>query len=88
MNNERRKRIKAIATKLDELRATFDSLREEVETIRDEEQEAFDAMPESFQNGEKGEKSQAAIDALDEAVSTIEGWDIDEVVGSLDTATE
>lgn len=44
-----------------------------LESVRDEEQEAYDNMPENFQNGERGEKSQAAIDALENAISELEG---------------
>ena len=43
-----------------------------LETCRDEEQDYYDNMPESFQDGEKGEAAQTAIDALDEAVSALE----------------
>lgn len=42
-----------------------------LEGIRDEEQEAYDNMPESFQNGDKGEQSQAAIEALESAIDMI-----------------
>lgn len=60
MNNKRRELIKQIAIELD-------ALRERVENIKSEEQDYFDNMPESLQNGEKGETAQAAIDALDTA---------------------
>lgn len=65
MNNDRRKRIEAISANLSEL-------RDAIETIRDEEQEAFDNMPESLQCSERGELSESAISALDNAASEIE----------------
>ena len=43
-----------------------------METLKDEEQDAFDAIPESLQASERGEKSQEAIDALDNAMSEAE----------------
>lgn len=48
----------------DELAASVES---DIESIQDDEQEAFDNMPESFQQGERGEASQAAIEALQSA---------------------
>ncbi len=42
-----------------------------VESIRDDEQEAYDNMPESFQQGERGEASQAAIEALQSAADML-----------------
>ena len=53
-----------------------------LETCRDEEQDYYDNMPESFQDGEKGEAAQTPIDALDEAVSSLE-----EMKGNLDDLT-
>jgi hypothetical protein len=65
MNNSRRKRIQEVLDSLSNFRA-------ELEQIRDEEQDSFDNMPESLQEGERGEKSQNAIDNLDNAISELE----------------
>lgn len=102
MNDGRRKEIETIAADIaaikeraEALNSEIEALQERIESVRDEEQEYHDNMPESFQTGEKGEKAQAAIDALDEAintceemVSTIDGDKFDEVVSSLETAKE
>jgi uncharacterized coiled-coil DUF342 family protein len=37
----------------------------EIESLKDELQEWYDNLPESFQNGEKGEQLQSAIDELE-----------------------
>lgn len=58
MNQERRKQIEEAKSIL--------------ESARDDEQEYFDNMPDSLKDGEKGEKAQTAIDALDEAISACE----------------
>lgn len=76
MNKERRKAIEAITAKLDELKG-------EIETLQQEEQDYFDNMPESFQNDDKGERAQAAADALQEAIDQC-----DEAINSLNTAGE
>jgi hypothetical protein len=44
----------------------------ELEEIRDQEQSAFDNIPESLQEGEKGEAIQNAIDNLENAISDLE----------------
>lgn len=71
MNAARRKQLNEIAGKLADLQNELDS-------IKDAEQDAFDAMPEGFQGSERGEKSEAAIDAMNDASSSIESA-IDEI---------
>ncbi|BAO53084.1 hypothetical protein KPP23_057 [Pseudomonas phage KPP23] len=72
MNNARRKQLAEIVDQMQELRARLDELQ-------NEEQEAFDNMPESLQQGEKGQQSETAAerighagDSLDEAISALE----------------
>lgn len=43
--------------------------RKPIDEVRDDEQESYDNLPESFQEGESGEKMQLVIDTLDEAMS-------------------
>lgn len=63
MNAERRKRIAALEVS---------NVISELESLRDEEQGALDSMPESQQEGERGEKMQEIIDALEEAISGLQ----------------
>lgn len=65
MNKQRRERIRDLINQLEQLRA-------EVDEILDEEQGYFDAMPASFQDGERGEKAQEAISQLGDAGSNIQ----------------
>lgn len=65
MNAERRKRVA-------KLLAQLATLKGEAEIIRDDEQEAYDNMPESIQNSERGEQSQSAIDSLEELMEAID----------------
>lgn len=76
MNNVRRKEI-------DKLTAQIEEIKEAIEALRDEEQEAFDNMPESLQDGERGEKMQSAIDALEYAAD-----DLQECLDHLSEASE
>lgn len=64
MNKERRKALAQVA---DELR----NLESKIEELMNEEQDYYDNMPEGLQGSEKGEKSQAAIDAMESALSTV-----------------
>lgn len=60
MNADRRKRIAALTAELERI-------KEDIEALRDEEQEAFDNLPENFQEGERGERMETAIENLDYA---------------------
>lgn len=61
----------------------IDDAKSIIEEVKGEEEESYENMPEGMQNGEKGEKAQAAIDALDEAYSGL-----DSVSDYISTATE
>jgi len=63
MNKDRRKRIGDV---LEILRAI------DLESIKDEEQDAFDNMPESLQQGDRGQDAETAISNLEEAINSIE----------------
>ena len=51
--------------------------------VGDEEEEAFDNLPESIQESERGEKMQEYIDTIDEAIGAVE-----EVKDKLETILE
>lgn len=84
MNKARRTAIEAIKSKVESIKNNIESdetydavvqaealrpIKAQVSDLRDEEQEYLDNMPESFQNGDKGDASQNAIDELDNAES-------------------
>jgi hypothetical protein len=74
MNNERRERIRKIITALE-------ALNNHLNDILSEEQNAFDAMPEGPQASERGDKAQ-------EAISNLEAAALDDIISSLESATE
>lgn len=76
MNKARRISITKIADSLQ-------ALKSDVESIQSEEQDAYDNLPESIQDGERGDRMQEAIDNLDDALNLI-----DEAVTSLMQAAE
>ncbi len=76
MNKARRISITKIADSLQ-------ALKSDVESIQCEEQDAYDNLPESIQDGERGDRMQDAIGNLDDALTLI-----DEAVTSLMQAAE
>lgn len=76
MNNKRRKEIAV-------LRIKFEQLTGELESLRDEERETFDNMPESLQNSERGQASDAAATALESAYDYLQ-----DLVSSLEEASQ
>lgn len=76
MNKQRRKNLANIIDHLDALRITL-------EELRDEEQDSFDALPEGFQTGERGEAMESAISSMEEALDNI-----DYAISSIEEAME
>lgn len=76
MNKDRRAALDALIGK-------FEELKSELETLGSDEREAFDNMPESLQQGERGQAAETAADAIDTAVS-----EIDTVVSSIEEARD
>ena len=68
MNKARRNRIADVQTQLE-------ALKQDIDAILSEEQEAFDNMPESLQESERGQAMQEAIDALESAIGSCEELD-------------
>ena len=75
MNKARRKRIEKVVNLLEEL-------RDELESVKDEEQTAYDNMPESLRESERGESMQEAVDTLDDINTDFENL-IENVNGLL-----
>lgn len=76
MNARRRKSITALIAELEDLQSTLDELAEE-------EREAYDNLPDSLQDSERGWSMSAAADCLEEAQSSFA-----EVLEQLEEAIE
>lgn len=72
MNNDRRARIRKLIEQLE-------GINTELEEIQAEEQDAFDNMPEGFQDSERGQSMQ-------ESISNMESASLDDVIGYLNDA--
>lgn len=86
MNNARRKQLIQIGSELRALAGKLSDIKDQVESPRDEEQEAYDNLPESFQNGEKGQAAQEAITSLENAIELL--TDLEEAADHLDNAAQ
>lgn len=89
--NEAHARLVALNDQLQTLKSEAEELVGTLETIRDAEQEYFDNMPESLQQGDKGQSAEQAIQYLEEAIDAVTTLqdldDLDEAADSLDNAT-
>lgn len=97
MNNTRRKKLNAIYKRVDDLNGLLsnvkylaDELRSDLQDECDGEEESHGNLPESLQNGDKGQAMQEAIDAMQTALSALEEVanvpDLDEAMEALDNA--
>lgn len=87
MNNQRRKEIEAIVKVLTD-DFGMEDLRGKVDDLQSEEQEAFDGMPESLQQSDRGQASETAADALQTAYDAIDAaiTSLEEAVNALEEA--
>lgn len=88
MNNERRKQIEAVKSRIAALLGEAESIIVDVEAIRDDEQAYRDNMPDSFADGEKGEKADNAIYSLEQVIGDLDSFAKTDFEGALDTAAE
>lgn len=65
MNKQRRNRLQKVIDQLEEL-------KQEVSSICEEEQEAYDNMPESLQNGDRGSQMYENISTLEDQESNFD----------------
>lgn len=81
MNEARRKEIDAIRERIDTLRNDAEGIRAEISSVQSAEQDYRDNMPESIADGDKGQKADAALEALDAT-----DREFDDVLNALDEA--
>ena len=89
MNRERRSRIRGLIKAFKDLSSTIQNdLYSQVQDLHDLEEEAFDNMPESMQESDRGTAMQDTMDELQSAVDLCsEASDtIDSIVDSLQSA--
>lgn len=76
MNATRRKELNKLIEQLEDIKI-------QIENLQQEEQDAYDNLPESLQDSERGERMQEAADELENAASSV-----DEVIDYINNAIE
>lgn len=79
MNKARRDSLKLALGKIETLTAYIEEIKEDLQGVLDEEEEAYDNLPESIQGSERGEQMQEYIEALEEAIDSLDEFDPDEL---------
>lgn len=84
MNKQRRKDIDKAREEYGDAMGLFASAKEILETAMEEEQEYVDNMPESLQDGEKGDAARENIDCLEEAIGELDDLLTESALDALD----
>ena len=72
MNKNRRNEIDYIQADILNILGMLDEIKSQVERVLDDEQNSYDNLPECFQDGERGETMQTAIENLENAVDYVQ----------------
>jgi hypothetical protein len=72
MNNDRRKKIAEATGMINKAISSIQDAARILEECKDEEQEAFDNLPDSLRDSERGERMEEFVGYLEEAVSALE----------------
>ena len=85
MNNERRKQLKAIAKQLGTIADNLEDQQILLEQVYDDESEAFDNMPESLQQSDRGIEMEEGIGTLEEQKDDLANMadDLHEIISAL-----
>lgn len=85
MNKQRRKMLAEAIDKLESAVSLMEEAMELIEIAKDEEQDAFDNMPESLQETERGQMTQENVDTMEEVYYNIESYvsDINDAIESI-----
>lgn len=88
MNKERRKQIDEAIKLLEQAKPLIEDATSMIETAKDEERDFYDNMPENMQSGDKGQAADAAADALEEVHTSLDEFNIDDMVTKLNEAQD
>ena len=85
MNNDRRKQLKSVAKRLGTIADALEEQQILLEQIYDDESEAFDNMPESLQQSDRGIEMEEGIGTLEEQKDDLANMadDLHEIISAL-----
>lgn len=86
MNNGRRKEIRDVLQKIEDLSGLIEEIKTDIEFIQEEEQGCLDNIPENLQGSERYERAETAVENLQSAVDILEELDIEQLTEHMETA--
>lgn len=84
MNNQRRKDIRKAIELMNEAMAALEQAKSIMETAGEEEREAYENLPESIQDGERGKKMSENCYTIDNVVDSID-TQVSEITDCVDS---
>ena len=84
MNNQRRKDIRKAIELMNEAVAALENAKSILETASEEEREAYENLPESIQDDERGSKMYENCDTIDNVVDSID-TQVSEITDCVDS---
>jgi len=88
MNKERRKALDKAIASLESIRGALDEVKSIIESTASEEREYYDNMNENLQGGDKGQQADNAATLLEEVQSTLEEFDVEELITKINDAQQ
>lgn len=88
MNRVRRKSLKDVLGKMDELSAVLENVKDAIQAVLGEEQEAYDNLPEGLQEAERGQQMQEYIEALEGVVDSLGDLDVEDLYSTIEEIAE
>lgn len=65
MNKQRRKELRALADRWVNIKSEIESLKDDLEQVKDAEDEAYNNLPDSVRDGDKGSQMSEFVEAMD-----------------------
>jgi ABC-type transporter Mla subunit MlaD len=87
MNNDRRKAIRSIITRLQVAVSAIEDISSEMEDLKSEEQDYIDNLPDNLKDSERANIADAAVSAMDEAITMLDDF-AQNIVGHLESACD
>jgi len=73
---------------MDELTTVLENLKENLQTVLDEEEEALGNLPESLQEGERGQQMQEYISIMEEVIDSLGEMDTEDIYQKIEEIAE
>jgi len=72
MNKQRRKELRALRDRWEKIKTDMLALKDDLEQVKDAEDEAYNNLPDSVRDGDKGSQMSEFVDAMTNACDALE----------------